>query len=231
MIAWHINPLYKTWKLLRLKIFPSAFLQSYLETMMAMAFILVAFSPHVLKEKMSTQSRALHLSSAIGIVSLKRIASLTCQGVMNTGAKFPSLSGSLLLSPCQATCQRLRQEREPETQQESVRAQVSSAEMKTLCAKCSNLGEPASSSEAEQWFPILKEWTVTKAVLSYTPLKKKKKIVIREVSWIALFRPATDAGIVTNSPGHFQVWILESHKQIQLPPASQTPICSPTFFP
>lgn len=141
---------------------------------MAIAFILVAFSPHVLKEKMSTQSRALHLSSAIGIVSLKRIASLTCQGVMNTGAKFPSLSSSLLLSPCQATCQRLRQEREPETQQESVRAQVSSAEMKTLCAKCSNLGEPASSSEAEQWFPILKEWTVTKAVLSYTPLKKKK---------------------------------------------------------
>lgn len=58
---------------------------------------------------------------------------------------------------------------------------------------------------------------------------EKKKIVIREVSWIALFRPATDAGIVTNSPGHFQVWILESHKQIQLPPASQTPICFPTF--
>lgn len=58
---------------------------------------------------------------------------------------------------------------------------------------------------------------------------EKKKIVIREVSWIALFRPATNAGIVTNSPGHFQVWILESHKQIQLPPASQTPICSPTF--
>lgn len=162
-----------------------------------MAFILVLFLSHVLKEKASTLSRAVHLSSAIGTVSFKRIASLTCQGVMNTGAKFPSLSGSLLLSPCQAMCQRLRQEREPETQQESVRAQLSSAERKTLGAKCSNLGEPASSNEAEQWFPILKEWAVTKMVLSYIPLKK---IFFREVSCIALFRPAIDAGIVTTFP-------------------------------
>lgn len=197
MIVWHTIPFTCCKKLLRLKILPSLFLQIYLEIMLGMAFILVLFLRHVLKEKASTLSRAVHLLRAIGTVSLKWIASLTCQGVMNTGAKFPSLSGSLLLSPCQAMCQRLRQEREPETQQESVRAQLSFAETKALSAKCSNLGEPASSSEAEQWFPILKECAVTNVVLHYIPLKK---LVFREVSWIALFRPAADAGIVTIFP-------------------------------
>lgn len=152
--------------------FLPVFLQSYLKSCnLWSAFMLVIFLCHSLKKKSKPSDRSSpptklpwnHESYKAHKFHLPRSDEHRCQKPLVCQALH-------CLSTRQAACQRLRQESQPETQQESVRA------LPQLCwnenGLCKMFSKPASSNEAARWLVTLRERTTTEVVLSYILMKK-----------------------------------------------------------